>query len=72
MIIDPFGDVVAECLKLGDDVVTTTLTPEKLTLAGGYRYTMARRPDLYRDILGQSHRSEQKVSWLNEGKKGTS
>jgi predicted amidohydrolase len=65
MILDPFGDVLAECRNLGDDVVTTTLTPEKLTLAGGYRYCKARRPDLYRDILGQRHQSEQKVSWMN-------
>lgn len=69
MIIDPFGDILAECRKLGDDVVTATLTSEKLTLAGGYRYTKARRPDLYKDILGQPHQSEQKVSWLNADKK---
>lgn len=64
MIIDPFGDVVAECRTLGDDIVTATLTPEKLTQAGGYRYITARRPDLYRDIIGQEHTPEQKVVWL--------
>ena len=69
MIIDPFGDILAECRKLGDDVVTATLTSEKLTQAGGYRYTKARRPDLYKDILGQDHQSEQKVSWLDYDKK---
>jgi len=65
MIIDPFGDVVAECRKLGDDLVSATLTEEKLTQSGGYRYTKARRPELYRDIIGKSHRSEQKVAWLD-------
>jgi len=65
MIIDPFGDIVAECRKLGDDYVSAVLTPEKLKLAGGYRYTQARRPELYRDIIGQPHKSEQKVVWLN-------
>jgi len=69
MIIDPFGDIVAECRRLGDDVVTATLTSEKLIQAGGYRYTKARRPDLYKDILGRDHQSEQKVSWLNADKK---
>lgn len=64
MIIDPFGDVIAECRTLGDDIATATLTPEKLTQAGGYRYIKARRPDLYRDIIGQEHTSEQKVVWL--------
>ena len=42
--------------------------PDKLTNAGGYRYKMARRPELYRDIIGQPHNAEQKVSWLNPGK----
>ncbi|MVM29187.1 nitrilase [Spirosoma sp. HMF4905] len=66
MIIDPFGDILAECRTLGDDFVTATLSPEKLTQAGGYRYINARRPELYRDIIGQAHQSEQKVVWLTE------
>jgi len=65
MIIDPFGDILAECRTLGDDFVSAELFPEKLTLAGGYRYLQARRPELYRDIIGQDHKPEQKVSWLN-------
>lgn len=65
MIIDPFGDIIAECRKLGNDITTATLTPEKLTSAGGYRYKKARRPDLYRDIVGKPHVSEQKVAWMS-------
>lgn len=64
MVIDPFGDVIAECQALGDDVVTAECTPEKLTAAGGFRYREARRPELYREILGAPHRGEQKVAWL--------
>ena len=64
MIIDPFGDVIAECRTLGADVVTSVITQEKLTQAGGYRYIKARRPELYRDIIGQEHKAEQKVVWL--------
>ena len=64
MIIDPFGDIIAECRVLGADVVTAVITPEKLTQAGGYRYIKARRPDLYRDIIGREHKAEQKVVWL--------
>jgi hypothetical protein len=45
MIIDPFGDVIAEC-RTGNEIQTATLTPGKLTDAGGYRYKKARRPDL--------------------------
>jgi predicted amidohydrolase len=64
MILDPFGDVLAECRTLGDDITEATLTPDKLTKAGGYRYINARRPELYKDIIGQDHISEQKVVWL--------
>jgi predicted amidohydrolase len=69
MIIDPYGDIIAECRKLGDDLVTATLTPEKLTQAGGFRYLNARRPDLYKDIIGQDHKPEQKVVWMDKVKK---
>jgi len=65
MIIDPFGDILAECRTFNDSFATATITPEKLTQAGGRRYIKARRPDLYRDIIGQEHVSEQKVVWLN-------
>jgi len=64
MIIDPFGDILAECRTLGDDITTAVITPEKLAQAGGNRYLKARRPELYRDIIGQDHKSEQKVVWL--------
>jgi predicted amidohydrolase len=66
MIIDPFGDILAECRTLGDDFVVATLTPEKLTQAGGHRYIKARRPELYKDILGQEHQTEQKVVWMKK------
>jgi predicted amidohydrolase len=64
MIIDPFGDIISECRTLGDDITSAILTPEKLTKSGGYRYLKARRPELYRDIIGKEHKSEQKVVWL--------
>jgi len=64
MIIDPFGDIIAECRKLGDEIVVATLTAEKLKQAGGYRYRKARRPDLYGDIISQAHVSSQQVSWM--------
>jgi len=68
MIIDPFGDIIAECRTLGDDFVSATLIPENLALSGGRRYIKARRPDLYRNIIGKHHTPEQKVVWLNPEK----
>src|SRR5215467_13568440 len=38
MILDPFGDIIAECTELGDQFVLATMVPEKLKQAGGYRY----------------------------------
>lgn len=64
MILDPFGDIIAECRKLDNDLVTATVHPEKLQEAGGYRYRKARRPDLYGEILSQPHSPEQKVAWM--------
>lgn len=63
MILDPFGDIIAECRKLGDDVVYAVCSPDKLKLAGGYRYKNARRPELYGNIIGKEHDSLQVVAW---------
>jgi predicted amidohydrolase len=64
MILDPFGDVIAECRNLGDDVVTATIVRDKIEKSGGHRYRKARRPELYAHIIGKTHQSEQKVVWL--------
>lgn len=55
MILDPNGDVIAECNTLGDGVVTGLCTPAKLETAMGRKHLAARRPELYRDILGAPH-----------------
>lgn len=66
MILDPYGDVIAECRTLGDDFVIATLTPDKLERAGGHRYRMARKPELYKDIIGQPNVSTQQVVWMKK------
>jgi predicted amidohydrolase len=68
MILDPYGDIIAECRKLDNDFTMAQLTEEKLQQAGGYRYKKARRPELYRDILGEAHEPFQKVAWLKNSK----
>lgn len=47
MIIDPYGEIVAECRTLDDEVVCATLVAENRRLASGDSYIRARRPDLY-------------------------
>lgn len=64
MILDPFGDIIAECQSMSEEFVIGTFTSQKLIDAGGYRYKKARRPELYKDIIGKEHQSEQKVIWL--------
>jgi predicted amidohydrolase len=64
MVVDPYGDVIAECTSLDNEIAIADIHADKLTLAGGYRYIKARRPELYRDIIGKEHQSEQKVVWL--------
>jgi len=65
MIIDPYGDILAECRSFNDSFVIGTLTTDKLKKAGGHRYLQARRPELYKDIIGQPHTPQQHVVWLN-------
>lgn len=69
MIVDPFGDIIAECRSFDDAYTTAIITPEKCIQAGGSRYIKARRPELYKDIIGQNHKSEQNVVWLNSDDK---
>jgi predicted amidohydrolase len=64
MILDPFGDVIAECRTFDDSIAVATLTYEKRKLAGGTRYIKARRPELYGEIISAPHQAEQKVVWL--------
>ncbi len=64
MVIDPYGDVIAECRSLDNEITIANIHADKLTLAGGYRYIKARKPELYGDIIGKAHQSEQKVVWI--------
>ncbi len=64
MILDPYGEVLAECRSLGSEIAAATITADKLTLAGGFRYRNARRPELYGEILSKPHTSRTKPTWL--------
>jgi len=64
MVVDPYGDIVAECTSFENEFAIATLNHEALSLAGGSRYLNARRPELYKDIIGKDHASEQKVVWM--------
>ena len=67
MVIDPYGDVLSEIKSFEDDIAVATITKEKIKLSGGYRYKNARRPDLYKDIIGKKHISTFKPIWMQLG-----
>ena len=64
MILDPYGEILAECRSMGDEVVVADCTPDKLALAGGHRYLRARRPELYGDIIAGENQPTTGVVWM--------
>jgi hypothetical protein len=63
MILDPYGDILAECRSFSDEFVIATISADKLKLAGGYRYIKARRPELTGNYW-KTACCRSKVSWL--------
>jgi predicted amidohydrolase len=47
MIIDPYGRILAETWKAGDDMVVADLDAALLDNSTGRRWIMTRRPELY-------------------------
>ena len=47
MILDPYGEIVAESRALGDDMVVADLDASLLPTSSGRRWLRARRPELY-------------------------
>ena len=50
MILDPYGDVLAETWKAGDDMVIADLKAETRAMCTGVRWIRSRRPELYGGI----------------------
>lgn len=73
MVLDPFGEVIAESRALADDVVIATLTPDRLEVASGKRYISARRPELYDKLVEphpEGHRAVTLPGWRMEHETG--
>jgi predicted amidohydrolase len=54
MVLDPFGEVIAECHRLGDDFCVGVCDRERIAVSSGRRYLRARRPDLYAKLVEPS------------------
>ena len=52
MILDPYGDILAETWKAGDDMVVADLDPKVRKMCTGVRWIRSRRPELY-DLLAE-------------------
>ncbi|HEX2780988.1 MAG TPA: nitrilase family protein [Gemmatimonadaceae bacterium] len=50
MILDPYGEIVAESRALGDDMVVADLDASLLPTSSGRRWLKARRPELYETL----------------------
>ena len=50
MILDPYGDVLVETWKAGEEVVIADLKAETRAMCTGVRWIRSRRPDLYVDV----------------------
>ncbi|MEZ5299525.1 MAG: nitrilase-related carbon-nitrogen hydrolase [Verrucomicrobiales bacterium] len=54
MILDPYGEVLAETGEAGDAMVVADLDPEVQRTATGRRWLTGRRPDLYAPLTEPS------------------
>src|SRR5919107_5817582 len=50
MVLDPYGDVIAETRESGDDMVVADLDASLLPTSSGRRWLRARRPELYTSL----------------------
>jgi hypothetical protein len=66
LVIDPFGEVVAECVELSDAVIVAFCASEKRSVASGGRYLRARRPELY-GLLTATNPSTETVQDIGPG-----
>lgn len=64
MIIDPYGEVLSEIKSFEDEITISKITKEKIKLSGGWRYRNARRPEIYKEIIGREHKSDTSPVWL--------
>ena len=66
MIIDPYGEILSEIKSFENDITISKITKDKIQLSGGWRYKDARRPELYKDIIGRNHKSDTTPIWMKE------
>jgi predicted amidohydrolase len=59
MILDPYGEVVAESHEAGDALVVATLDASVLPTSSGRRWLRARRPELYEPLIRRTGQEQE-------------
>ena len=59
MILDPYGEIIAESRALGDDMVVADLDASLLPQSSGQRWMRARRPELYTSLTERTGREQE-------------
>jgi predicted amidohydrolase len=67
MILDPYGRILVETSKAGDDMVVADLDASLLEVSTGSRWIKTRRPELYEPLTVPTgpacHRSTRRGRW---------
>ncbi len=58
MILDPYGEILAETWKAADEMVVADLEAKRIHMCTGQRWIRTRRPDLYGELTVPSDREE--------------
>lgn len=58
MILDPYGEIVAQSEAIDDDMVVADLQADVLETSSGRRWLKARRPDLYAPLTVRSEKEK--------------
>jgi predicted amidohydrolase len=56
MVLDPYGEIIAETRALGDAMVTAELDASLVPTSSGRRWLQARRPELYESLTRRTGR----------------
>jgi predicted amidohydrolase len=59
MVLDPYGEVIAETCAAGDDMVVADLDASLLPTSSGRRWLRARRPELYESLTRRTGLEQQ-------------
>jgi predicted amidohydrolase len=72
MVLDPYGDILVETWRAGDDMVVAELDPDLIPMSTGRRWIRTRRPELYGLLATRTgvERDTRTVRFMREAEPG--